>query len=146
MRAMRRHRDIKHCPTTGLLHLLTGINGQTGNSLSHSRVHVLFAYRAQKYSCSPILAYVPQTQPQAVQQPGRGGRAHGLIGGGGSGSGLGVGLGACDGMLCAVPIHMTGIHPLPFRFVAAGTAGLVGGALLDEGYEHHENQEAYDQS
>ena len=62
--------------------------------------------------------------------------------------GLGtVALGAGDEMFCAVPGLMTGLTPLPF-LVLAGGAGLVGGALVANAFDDHEDrvrEEGYDQ-
>jgi hypothetical protein len=56
-------------------------------------------------------------------------------------------LGADDGMFCTVPRSMTGLTPFPFLAVAGG-AGLLGGVVLGEAFENHEErerEEAYDQ-
>ena len=58
-----------------------------------------------------------------------------------------VALGAGDGMFCAVPGFMTGLTPFPFLALAGG-AGLVGGALVANAFDDHEDQvreEGYNQ-
>jgi hypothetical protein len=76
------------------------------------------------------LGYAAQPPPQAVQQPARSGRNNAL-------------LGANDDVL-----HGHGqTHTHSFLAVAGG-GGLLAGALLTEGFEHHENREeerSYDQ-
>lgn len=49
-------------------------------------------------------------------------------------------------MFCVVLGLMAGLTPFPFLALAGG-AGLLGGALLTEAFEHHEDrerQEAYE--
>jgi len=82
----------------------------------------------------PPLGYQSQPPSQAIQQPPRSGRNNALLGAGGR-------------MFCAVPGHMTRLTPFPFLALAAG-AGLAGGVLLTEAFDHHEDevrQDAYDQ-
>jgi hypothetical protein len=113
-------------------------DGSKGGNSHSLKVGVILAKNVgdTQATLRPLLGYPVQQQPvQTTQQPARG------RGAGGMGTTL---LGAGDDSWCR---EIWLIAPFIFLAVAGG-GGLLAGALLMEGFEHHERREeeqAYDQ-